>query len=194
MTAYDDDFLSDTEVDEISQQELSTYDDDFLPRGETHDHFSQQDTTATNEKESVDNAMVRTTVAMNRAAILRDLDSLIVARLFGSGRWLVDQEAAAALDYKLHQMGLQETLPNDSRTTRSTALGKELKSDLMMVFLGMWDEYEIPRILAEHDLLGEAECEDLEEVLYAGNAPECILRERVQKAYCSYYCPTGRLN
>jgi hypothetical protein len=43
MTAYDDDFLPDTEVDETNQQELATYDDDFLPRGETHDQFSQQD-------------------------------------------------------------------------------------------------------------------------------------------------------
>ena len=56
------------------------------------------------------------------------------------GRWLADWETAAILSRRLEQMGLEERVPGDREIWRSTPLGRELHSDLLMVFLVLWDE------------------------------------------------------
>jgi hypothetical protein len=50
-------------------------------------------------------------------------------------------------------MGLQERIPGEKETSRSTPLGRELHSDLLMVFLGLWDEWEVPMILEDYGVI-----------------------------------------
>jgi len=89
------------------------------------------------------------------------MDNKAFARLFGSGPWLADRESCVALQTKLEQMGLEERVPGERDTRRITPLGKELHSDLVMVFLGLWDEYEIPMILEDHGFIDDLEAEHI---------------------------------
>ena len=52
-------------------------------------------------------------------------------------------------------------MPDSPRTTRSTTLGKELKLDLLMAFVGAWDIWEIPYILEEYGYIEESQAEEL---------------------------------
>lgn len=61
----------------------------------------------------------------------------------------------------MRELGLDEDVPESPRTSRSTALGKELKLDLLMAFVGAWDIWEVPYILAEHRYMEESEAEEL---------------------------------
>ena len=58
-------------------------------------------------------------------------------------------------------MGLDEDVPDSLGTTRSTALGKELKLDLLMAFVGAWEIYEIPYILEEYGYIDESQAGEL---------------------------------
>ena len=49
----------------------------------------------------------------------------------------------SALYKMFRNLGLDEDVPGCPGTTRSTALGKELKIDLLMAFVGAWDIWEI---------------------------------------------------
>jgi hypothetical protein len=56
---------------------------------------------------------------------------------------------------------LDEDVPNSPGTTRSTALGIELKFDLFMAFVGAWDMWVIPNILEDYGYIEESEAEEL---------------------------------
>ena len=71
------------------------------------------------------------------AAVHAAMDS----RLFGEGDWLADRESCAAVDRLLHEHGFLSQLSDSS--SRCTALGHEANVDLLMCFLGLWDEWEI---------------------------------------------------
>jgi len=58
-------------------------------------------------------------------------------------------------------LGLDEDVPDSPGTTRSTALGKELKLDLLMAFVGAWDLWEIPYILEKYEYIDEPQAEEL---------------------------------
>jgi hypothetical protein len=76
---------------------------------------------------------------MSRSKILAEVEAMVFARLFDSGPWLAERESAVALQRKLQQMGLEEPVPGTSNTTRFTPLGTELRVDLIMVFMGLWE-------------------------------------------------------
>ena len=80
---------------------------------------------------------------LDKCAVIQDLHLMMDARLFGDRPWLADRESYEALDKKLDEFGLQEHVPGTIDTTRSTTLGKEMKLDLVMVFIGLWDEWEM---------------------------------------------------
>jgi len=52
-------------------------------------------------------------------------------------------------------MGLNER--TGATTEQATPLGKELDVDLFMVFIGMWDPWEVPGILLDRGLINESE-------------------------------------
>ena len=88
-------------------------------------------------------------------------------------------------------MGLQEIVPDKFESRRSTPLGGELNLDLIMVFLGLWAETEIPWILEENGLMDDCECDRVFDLMENGADPEFVLRPYVEKAYFAYYNPSG---
>lgn len=79
---------------------------------------------------------------MDKRGVIQEIHAMIDVRLFESPVWLVDRETSAALDRKLIQLGLNERV--SQHATRATRLGRELDVDLVMVFVGLWDEFEVP--------------------------------------------------
>ena len=128
--------------------------------------------------------------AMSKSKILAELDDMVFARLFGRGPWLADRESCVALQTKIEQMGLEERCPGERETWRSTSLGKELHSDLVMVFLGLWDEHDIPMILEDHGFIDDLEAKHMYDLLDAGRDPEIVLKKYVREAYLKYYKTT----
>ena len=98
---------------------------------------------------------------MNKAIIIGRLHEIVDHYLLGAGAWPADRETLPAFWRTVREFGLEEDVPDSPRTTRSTALGKELKLDLLMAFVGAWDIWEVPYILEEHGYIEESEAEEL---------------------------------
>jgi hypothetical protein len=125
--------------------------------------------------------------AMTRSEILAEIEVMIFSRLFGRDRWLADRESAPVLSRRLEHMGLEERVPADKESWRSTPLGRELHFELLSVFLGLWDEWEIPMILEDYGLIDDFECEAIWRLLGAGRDPETVLKKYVRAAYFAHY-------
>jgi len=104
-----------------------------------------------------------TTSAMNKAEIIAELENMVAARLFSRQPWLADPETISAYRQRLIQMGLVEQVCVEPQTWRNTPLGEELDVDLFKVFMGLWDEWEVPMILKEYGFLDEARACGLQE-------------------------------
>ena len=130
---------------------------------------------------------------MDKRTVIQDLHAMIVTRLFGGRPWLADREACDALRKKLDELGLQESVPGDDRARRNTALGNELQLDLVMVFIGLWVEWEMPMILEDHGLIDEIDTSRLFDLLETCSDPEYLLRPIVRKAYRDHYHPSALL-
>ena len=68
---------------------------------------------------------------MNKAAIICKLHEITDHYLLGAGTWPADREFLPAFFRTVRELGLDEDVPESPRTTRSTALGKELKFDFV---------------------------------------------------------------
>ena len=121
------------------------------------------------------------------AAVHAAMDS----RLFGEGDWLADRDSCKAVDRLLHEHGFLLRLSDSS--SRSTPLGKETDVDLLMCFLGIFDEWEVPNILHFRGYIDLEECEEIYEQLERGE-PEQVLRPVVQKVWRLFCCPSGLLS
>ena len=123
--------------------------------------------------------------AMNKAEIIAALENMVAARLFSGQPWIADEETICAYDRKLIQMGLIEQVCDEPPTWRNTPLGNELDVDLFQVFLGLWDEWEVPKILKEYGFLDESEFDAI--LGYTSEAnPERLLSGYVKRAYFDY--------
>jgi hypothetical protein len=131
---------------------------------------------------------------MIRSKILAEVEAILHARLFGNGPWLIDRETGLALRRRLEQMGLEERVLGTSDTWRNTPLGSELHLNLIKVFMGLWDEWEIPMILEDHGLIDDLEAEHMLDLLGAGGDPEVALKENVREAYVKYQKTTKLLS
>jgi hypothetical protein len=98
---------------------------------------------------------------VNRAAVICKLHQITDHYLLGAGTWPADRERLPALFRTVRDLGLYEDVAGHPGTTQSTALGKELKLDLVMAFVGARDIWEIPYILEENGYLEESEAEEL---------------------------------
>ena len=130
---------------------------------------------------------------MYKCTVIKNLHTMIDARLFGVRPWLPDREDCDAIRKKLDDMGLQERVPGDMLTTRSTALGRQLQLDLVMVFLGLWDEWEVPSILERYGLIDKVDELHTYDRLETSTNPESVLRPLVRKAFLDHYNPSGLL-
>ena len=124
-------------------------------------------------------------------AIIRELDGLIVARLFGQGPWLCDPETALALHKKLLEWEVTRELPDSAFT--NTDLGEQLNVDLHQVFMGLWCEGEVPLLLEEYGLIDGDTRDQLYQALGHGADPTDLLRPVVQQAYWDYGCRSARV-
>jgi hypothetical protein len=130
--------------------------------------------------------------SMDKTRIVAEVHEMVGARLFGSGPWLAEREVAEAIHKKLGDWGLQES--DSENTTWATPLGKELEWDLIMVFAGVFNEFEVPMILEEHGLIEGIEVDEIYEGPDLAEHGERILRPIVQRAFLQHYNPKGRLH
>ena len=128
---------------------------------------------------------------MDKQEFSQKLDTIVVSRLFGPGRWLIDRESSAALSRTLSSMKVQEDVPGETGTTRITALGAEVNLDLLSVFMGYLWEWDIPDVLQKNSLIDELEVDLIYDALAKGIDPEAVFKRRVQRAYFDYYNPRG---
>jgi hypothetical protein len=86
----------------------------------------------------------------------------------------------AALENRILQMGLRDA-------GRGRALAVDLNVDLYEVFVGMWDEGEIPIILCDYGFIDESLRDSLYDRMEMGADPESVLRGVVRRAYLDYH-------
>ena len=110
---------------------------------------------------------------------------MVAARLFGRQPWLADRETFSAVNRKLIQMGLVEVVCVEPLTWRISPLGKELDVELFEVFMGLFDEQEVPMILEHHRLIEESEVDAIYACMSEANA-ERVLSGYVKRAYFDY--------
>ena len=85
---------------------------------------------------------------MDKAEVICKLHEIADHYLLGAGTWPADPESLPAFFKTVRDLGLYEdVLDSLPGTTRSTPLGKELRLDLVMAFVGAWDMWEIPCVL-----------------------------------------------
>ena len=123
--------------------------------------------------------------AMNKAKIIAELENMVAARLFSGQPWLADRETISAYRRKLVQMGLVDDVPAEPFTWLYTPVGKDLDVKLFEVFIGLWDEWDVPFILEEYGLLDESEFDAISECTSEANA-ERLLSGYVKRAYFDY--------
>ena len=121
---------------------------------------------------------------MTKTEIVAELEAMAWHRLFNCRHWLADRETVWAVHQKLIEMGLVEQISSD--TWRNTPVGKELDVDLFEVFMGLFDEWEVPYILKDHGLIDEWESDSICARMSRKADPELVLVEVVRRAYRDY--------
>jgi len=65
----------------------------------------------------------------------------------------------------------------------------------MMVFMGLWENYEMPIFLAKYDLMDEITAESLQNQLFDPRFDsDPVLLPLVRERYRKYVCRSGLLN
>jgi len=128
----------------------------------------------------------------NKANICRALYNAAELHLFGAGSWPADREASAAFWKLLDDCGLTTDVHGEPRTTQYTALGLELNVELMSIFAGAVNLWDIPTLL---DLMGYLDDEEAD-TIYASEFrnPEYVIRQHVVRAYFKFCNRPKRLN
>jgi hypothetical protein len=98
---------------------------------------------------------------VDRNSIICKLHEITDHFLLGAGTWPADRERLPALYKTFRNLGLDEDVPESPGTKRSTALGKELKLDLFLAFVGAVDLWDIPYTLETHGYIDEPQTEEL---------------------------------
>jgi hypothetical protein len=138
--------------------------------------------------------MTQAPVVMSRSDLLRELNIMVAARLFGPKPWRESQESGDAITKRLIEMGLYEEVPRERETWRLTAFGREQHLDLLEVFMGAFDEYDTVIILQNYELVDDPTAESIWQLLGAGVDPESLLKPLVQRAYFEFYNPSELWN
>ena len=115
---------------------------------------------------------------------------MIDSRLFGHRPWRADREACDAMSRKLQNLGLDDVVPGEPGSTRSTNFGIEQRLNLMKVFLGLFNEWDMLTILENYGLIDEREYDKLFDRMVDGVDPERVLLRIVRRAYFDFYNPT----
>ena len=129
--------------------------------------------------------------AMNRSKVLTQIHAIIDARLFSGRPWPADRESCDALR---RTFLLDEQVPGDTETSMTTAWEREHHLDLIDVFIGFLEEWEMASILEDHGLIDESECEFIFDQLEADPDTEGVTLPFVRRAYFEYYNPSKYLS
>jgi len=133
-----------------------------------------------------------TATAMNRADVYRELYNAVEFNLFGAGSWPADQEASAAFWKLLDDLGLTTDDPDKPGTTQYTSLGLELNVELMSIFAGAVNLWDIPLLL---DLMGHLDDEEADAIYTSTSQhPEQVIRRHVLQVYFKFCNRSKRLN
>jgi hypothetical protein len=130
---------------------------------------------------------------MNKADICRALHNAAEFHLFGAGSWPADREALSAFWKMLDDLGLTTVIPDEKPgTTQYTPLGLELNVELMSIFAGAVELWDIPLVL---DLMGHLDDEEAE-TIYASTSrhSERVIRQLVRRVYFKFCNPSKLLN
>jgi hypothetical protein len=130
--------------------------------------------------------------AMNKADVRRQLHNAAEFHLFGAGSWPADRESAGAFWKLLDDLGLTANVPDEPGTIQYTPLGLELNVELMSIFAGAVELWDIPLVL---DLMGHLDDEEAE-TIYATTSrhPEHVIRQHVLRVYFKFCNRSKRLN
>jgi hypothetical protein len=120
--------------------------------------------------------------------------TMIEKRLFGSNRWLPNRKTAIELWKTMFELNLEEPVPGSQTDWRLTSLGRSINAELLMVFIGHHEPWEIPEILWCHGLMDLAQRDAIHNKMLKGSDPEKVLRPEVQKAYVRYLRRAGNCN
>jgi hypothetical protein len=156
----------------------------------TFQHEERDFEMAQNFKLAVPNEIRAT--AMNKAGVCCELYKAAEFHLFGAGLWPADREASAAFWKLLDDFGLTANVPDEPGTTQYTPLGLELNVELMSIFAGAVELWDIPLLL---DLMGHLDDEEAE-TIYATTSrhPEHVIRRHVLRVYFKFCNRSKRLN
>lgn len=127
---------------------------------------------------------------MDKRTAVTSLHAMMDTRMFGENSWLADRDACISISAQLISRGLQV---ESEGTYSTTVLGKAVELDLAMVFVGIWDEWEVPCILEKYDLIDESDAFSIYDQLEDCEDSERVLRPWVQKAYFDHFNPSGRI-
>jgi hypothetical protein len=136
----------------------------------------------------------REPVQVEMPTIVAELESIVHFRLFGPVRWLAEGEIADALHKKILKMGLREKVFGTSDAWQATPLGAVVNVEVYEVFIGLFDEVEIPNLLCHHGLMDETLVDDIYARIENGKGAETLLRGYVKRAYFDYHKATKYLN
>jgi hypothetical protein len=121
---------------------------------------------------------------MNKTAAICKLHEIADHRLLGSGGWPACGEFVSAFFKIISDMGLEEELHDGFGTARSTSLGDEVSINLMTMFAGCWDLFEVPDILERHGYIDSFEADELCEL--PDHEFEQRLHSLVYRAYLKF--------
>ncbi len=112
-----------------------------------------------------------------------NFDEFVQARLFdNTAPWPMDVSELADFNKTFETLGLVETVPKEPDTWRNTTLGNSINLDLLMVFLGIWDRFDVPWILQKNGLIDATEFERLENLLLVDDSYTPLL-PAIRRAY-----------
>ena len=132
------------------------------------------------------------TGSRNKADICRELYNAADFHLFGAGSWPADREASVAFWKLLDDCGLTADVHDEPGTIQYTALGLELNVELMSIFAGAVELWEIPLVL---DLMGYLD-DDEANAIYTVKSkhPERVIRQHVRQVYFKFCNRSRYLN
>jgi len=117
---------------------------------------------------------------MNKDDVCRELYRVADFHLFGAGSWPADREASAAFWKLLDDLELT-TVPDKPGTSQLTPLGLELNVELISIFAGAVNLWDIPLVL---DLMGYLNDKEAA-AIYAAESqhPEHVIRQHGRRVY-----------
>jgi hypothetical protein len=117
----------------------------------------------------------------NKADICRELYNVADFHLFGAGSWPADREASTSFWKLLDDLGLMTDVPGKPGTTQHTPMGLELNVELMSIFAGAVNLWDIPLVLDMMGYLNDKEAA----TIYAAESQhaEHVIRQHVRRVY-----------